>query len=498
MSTSKNQYNVLSLLQEQKAADPDEVTAADFFAGGGGVSEALYNMPGVDLRWILNHDNVAVNTNSFHHPEIKTYLADIYVQDEHELEPVDLVWASIECTQHSRAKGGKDKELGSYTMGWELERYIAYLNPLVIGIENVPEFKKWSPVCKNGNPIKAEEGSEFERWKARICSYGYKYTESIREAANDGLPTRRVRYFAFFYREGINVTFPAHTHSKGGKNGLKKWLPCRPHIDLTNEGTSIFGRELNQELPAQLRRKLSPNTLRRIAGGIKKYAPDLHQFICNCYGGEKGAHRTQSLDDPLFAIPCRNIHQLVTLKEKIQFIQDHCHTDNYHDLDEPMNPQLTRQTKQLVQFISQYYGGSDQTQSVEDPLNTVTCKDRHQLDTVLLEKVQFIAHYFNGNGSPESQHQSLESPLNAVLTNNKAALISILEGFDIKTRFLNREELASCMTFPRDYYSKPGLKLSNKAAVKMIGNAVPPEWAKLLIAPIIPEIRAYKRRQNIA
>ncbi|RWX03384.1 DNA cytosine methyltransferase [Flavobacterium cerinum] len=496
---SDNQYNVLSLLQQQANINDEDITAADFFAGGGGVSDALYDMPGVSLQWILNHDKIAIKTNSFHHPGIKTYWSDIYVQDEHELDPVDLVWASIECTQHSKAKGGRDKELGSYTMGWELERYIKYLMPLVIGIENVPEFKKWSPVCENGKPRPDQVGAEFERWKNAICSLGYNYVDDIRNAADDGLPTRRVRYFAFFYRDGINVSFPEFTHSKTGKDGKKKWQACAEHIDLSNEGVSIFGRQFNESLPAHLRKSLSPNTQRRIAGGIKKYAPELNQFICNFYGGKDTHKRSQSIEEPLNTVrTTASQHQLVTLKEKLQFIQDHCHTDNFNTPNEPLNPQLTRQTKQLVQFICQYYG-TDQQQNITDPLNTVTTKDRHQLDTIIMnEKIQFIAHHFNSNGNPGSQNQSLEVPLNAVLTTNKASLISILEGFDIKTRFLNREELAACMTFKRDYFSKPGLKLSNKDAIRMIGNAVPPEWARLIIEPIIPEIKAYKQRQKTA
>lgn len=505
---SNNQYNLVHALNYNPKAilnmpQDDDVTAADFFAGGGGVTEALYTMPNVTVSYVLNHDTVAVKTNQFHHPDVKHYLADVYVQDERELDPVDLVWASIECTQHSKAKGGGDKAIGSYTMGWELVRYIVHIQPKVIGIENVPEFKKWAPICSDGKPIATETGKEFERWKKTIMDMGYNYCESIRNAADDGLPTRRVRYFAFFYRDGIDMSFPEFTHSKTGGNGKLKWEACRNHIDLANEGISIFGREFNEALPKHLRKPLSKNSLRRIGGGAKKQHPEYTQFICNYYGGLMSKLRSQGIDSPLNTVVTANMHQLISM-EKLQFIMDHCHTDNYNTLDEPLNPQLTRQTKQMVtfaelEFICQYYG-TLQSQSLDVPLNTVRTNDCHQ--KIRIEKAQFIAHYFNSSDNPESQTQSLDTVLNSVMTTNKAALITVLfdalDAFDIKARFLDRDELGSCMTFPKNYFNTPGLQLSNKAAIKMIGNAVPPEWARLIIEPNIPKIKAYKQRQKIA
>jgi len=510
-----------------------EITAGDFFAGGGGVTRALYTMPGVEVKWVLNHDKTAIATNIFHHQSVKHYWADVYVQDEHEMEPVDLVWASIECTQHSRAKGGKEKEMGSYTMGWELVRYIKHLNPMLIGIENVPEFKKWSPICSEGNPIKEHTGAEFERWKKTITDMGYTYHESIRNAADDGLPTRRVRYFAFFSREDIEVSFPEFTHSKAGTADLKKWEACRPHIDVDNHGESIFGRAFNPNIRKHLQRPLVHNSLRRIGGGVISNYPGLAQFLCQFYGGDT-SKRFQSLENPIYTIPTANRHQLVSFDgelpvddlfqfivqyygtdqsqelesplntvttkdrhqlitmEKLQFIMDHCHTDNYNKLEEPLNPQLTRQTKQIVTFISHNYSSSGKpegnNQSLDVPLNSITTH----------EKIQFIAAYFSSNGKPERNTQGLDEPISPIMTDYKHQLITVLEKFDIKARFLTKEELASCSTFPRDYFSKPGLKLSNKAAIKLIGNAVPPEWARKIIEPQIDKLRAYKYNEKIA
>ena len=123
-------------------------------------------------------------------------------------------------------------------MGYEIIRYIAYLKPKVIGIENVPEFKKWAPLSKEGQPDKTRTGEEFEKWKKTICDLGYTYTESIRNAADDGMPTRRVRYFAFFVSTilDVDIEWPEYSHNKKGDAGMAKWVPCRNFLDLDNEG----------------------------------------------------------------------------------------------------------------------------------------------------------------------------------------------------------------------------------------------------------------------
>jgi DNA (cytosine-5)-methyltransferase 1 len=286
-------------------------------------------------------------------------------------------------------------------------------------------------------------------------------------------------------------------------------------------GISIFGRQFNTLLPKHLRKPLCKNTLRRIAGGIRKQYPDFYQFLCKYHGGER-VERSYSLDAPINTVDTSNRFQLVTVEDH-QFIQDHCQTDNYQQLDGPLRVQLTRQTKQLITLekieflkeyfkpgknkskdkagqssesdnalIVQYYGGGIQSNSLGDPLNTVTCRDTHQL--LIIEKLQFIAKYFNSNGSPESNTESLDDPISPILTKNKHQLITILENLDIKARFLRADELAACSTFPRDYFNHPELKLSQKSAIQLIGNAVPPMWAKVLIEPNIETIKNYKRR----
>jgi DNA (cytosine-5)-methyltransferase 1 len=478
----------------QKLPLSDVLSCGEFFAGGGGWTHGIHKVPGMKTKWILNHDKVAISTNAFHHPEAKVYWADIYAQDEHDLEYVDCIHASVECQDHSTAKAGEEKRIGSYTMGWELYRYIKFLMPLVLTVENVPEFKKWAPLDENRKRIKSRQGEEFERWKQAFIDLGYKYKESIRNAADDGMPTRRKRYFGVFYHPDIQFEFPPFTHSKSGLDGKKKWVACKSFLNLEDEGVSIFGREFNEQLPKHLRKKLSINSLRRIGFGAVKYSPTFKNFVAQFYGGDP--NRFQSIDEPIYTITTCNRHQLVTM-EKMQFIADYCRSNNYQKPEEPLRTQLARQTKQLISLdhiICQYYG-TMQAQDLNTPLNGINCKDRHQL--IRLEKMQFIAKYMNSNGTPERNIESIDDPISPIMTEFKHQLITILDGFDIKARFLRPDELAGCSTFPRDYFNRPGLKVSGKNAVKMIGNAVPPDWAKIIMKPNLESIRNHKLKSKI-
>lgn len=461
------------------------ITFADLFAGGGGTSTGAFMVPGIHVSWALNHDPVAIKTHEVNHPETKHYQADIRTQNVKELDQVDVLWASLECTNHSKAKGGKDKDEGSFTLGWELPRYLVHCNPDYLFIENVPEFIRWGEL-KDGKRVKDKEGQEYVRWIKAIKALGYvNYERRFLNAADYGCPTRRIRYFGIFSKPGCPIIWPRPTHAeKENLFGLPKWKPCKDYIDLSDEGNSIFGREQNEAVSKGRRIPLSENTLRRIAGGIRKFAPDVY-FVMQYYGNGLNC---QSIEKPLNTVTTKDRHALVKV-EKMQFIQDHCHTASYHTPEDPLRPQLTRQTKQLItvekQFISKYYSGDQvHAQAIEAPLPTITTKDHNVLIT---SKARFISHYFNSSGHPESQNQSLHGPLNSITTTNKGALVTIsrddLVDFDIKMRFLTDDELAAIMGFPKGYFKRPGLKLSKKEIIKMIGNAVPVGMARALLEP---------------
>jgi len=219
----------------------------DLFAGGGGTTVGAMSVPGLHVSWALNHDPIAIATHKANHPETKHYQADIRTQKVEDLTPVDVLWASLECTEHSKAKGGQNKNVGSFTMGWELLRYLPHIDPDYLVIENVSEFIKWGPL-KKGKRIKNQQGREYIRWVKAIKAMGYsEHTHAFFNAADYGDPTRRIRYIGYFAKPGRRIPMPVQTHHKEKNNmyGLPQWLPCKDYIDLDNEGNSIFGRKFN-------------------------------------------------------------------------------------------------------------------------------------------------------------------------------------------------------------------------------------------------------------
>ena len=517
---------------------------ADLFAGGGGTSTGAFMVPGIHVTWALNHDPIAIKTHEANHPETKHYQADIRTQNVKELEQVDGLWASLECTEHSKAKGGKTKVTGSFTLGWELHRYIVHCDPQIIYIENVPEFIRWGEL-KNGKRVKGKEGLEYLRWIQSIKDLGYtNYERKFLNAANYGCPTRRIRYFGIFTKPGIPVIWPKATHAeKDNIFGLPKWKACREYLDLGNEGNSIFGREFNENVRKGKRHPLSVNTLKRIAGGIKKFVPEVY-MIMKYYGNSTDGNdfNCHSLDSPLHTIRTKDSHVLVKM-EKIQFIQDYCFSDSFQTPDEPLRSQLTRQTKQLItikkQFISKNYNGTrpdgrtqHHCQSLEKPSPTITTSNIPTVVTVqgqfisqqnnsngkpeannkgldvplnsptTEEKFQFITTYFNSGGNPGSQNSSIEKPLGTILTEaNKKALVTVdnnqVPEFDVKMRFLTEDELASIMGFPEGYFKKDDLNLSKKAIIKMVGNSVPVDMARALLSPTINWFINLPRKQVV-
>lgn len=81
----------------------------DCFAGGGGASVGIEMALGRPVDIAINHDPQAIRMHKVNHPDTLHLTEDIfkvdlkkYVAGRH----VALMWASPDCTSHSKAKGG--------------------------------------------------------------------------------------------------------------------------------------------------------------------------------------------------------------------------------------------------------------------------------------------------------------------------------------------------------------------------------------------------------
>ncbi len=81
----------------------------DIFAGGGGASVGIEAALGHAVDVAINHDATALAVHKANHPgtrHIESDVWDVRPEDVVGDQPVDLLWASPDCTHFSTAKGG--------------------------------------------------------------------------------------------------------------------------------------------------------------------------------------------------------------------------------------------------------------------------------------------------------------------------------------------------------------------------------------------------------
>lgn len=508
----------------------------DCFAGGGGASVGIEIALGRQVDIAINHDPDAILMHKTNHPDTRHLTEDIFKADLKKYvkgRKVSLMWASPDCTSHSKAKGGKPREKGLRILPWAVYKHAREILPDVIIMENVEEIQQWGPLDSDGHPIKERKGEDYKRFITAMKSLGYIFDCRELVAADYGAPTTRKRWYAILRRDGKDIVWPEQTHSKGGVNGLKPWEPIYKYLDLSDFGKSIFGRK----------KPLANNTMNRIARGLEKFVfnnpepfivqvnhggdnfrgqsirepmPTITQkhgfgvvqvkaapFIDKAFGGYyKGAG--SGVDLPISTITTVDHNRLVTPL----LIQYHSETTKKgvrgQSVDEPIQTIDTSNRYGLVMsYLTKFYK-SGCGQSLIEPIHTITTSPGHfgivsvitadwqQLQAAGIDEEtaqkctwvsQFIMEYYGcGIG------QSLNDPLHTIVTKDRFALITVLGGeyiiLDIFLRMLKPRELMLGQGFPEDYIidrDYMGRKYPVSKQVARIGNSVVPIMAQKLV-----------------
>lgn len=396
-----------------------EALYIDLFCGAGGTTTGVEQAKirgGKCAKVIacVNHDPNAIASHQANHSEVKHFTEDIrtldtaplvsHLQVMRERYPSARVvlWASLECTNFSRAKGGLPRDADSRTLADHLFRYIEALRPDVVQIENVEEFMSWGDLDEHGKPLSTTAGSRYVRWVQRVCGYGYDYDYRILNSADFGAYTSRRRFFGQFVRQGLHTAFPMPTHSKKGGKDLfgttKKWKAVREVLDLEDDGESIFARK----------KPLVEKTLERIYAGLLKFvAGGKDQFLLKYNSmSAKGVYHAPGLDDPCPVIATQNRLG----KAKVLFLSKQFGGDPKSKNTGVDIPAGTITTIDHHAFITAYYGNGFNA-SLDVPSPTVTTKDRLS--------VCFLDSQY-GNGTPTSP----EAPSPTLCTNPKQAIVS--------------------------------------------------------------------------
>lgn len=512
----------------------------DLFCGAGGTSTGVShakvnNKYCADVIACVNHDANAIASHEANHPNTLHFTEDIRTLDVEPLKKLStqtkainpdsyiVLWASLECTNFSKAKGGKPRDADSRTLAEHLFRYIEAINPDYIQIENVEEFMSWGDLDENGKPISRDKGNSYLKWLSVIKSYGYSYDYRILNSANYGAYTSRSRYFGIFAKQGLPIVFPEATHSKNLENGLfqtlQEWKAVKEVLELEDTGKSIF-RE----------KALAENTLKRIYAGLIKFVAggkDKWLLRYNSINKKTGKHIPPSIDEPCPTVACQGRLGLVTAHFLSKQYSGHPASKNI-SVDGPAGA-IT--TIGHPSFISAYYSGDNHNHSLNSPCPTVLTKDRfafisayygnghnHSVNTpcpVVTTKDRFalISPSFLMNPQYKSKGGSIYKPCftliarmdksppylisidstvnNSAYSDNDSPIMREIKEFmqlyqisDIKMRMLKVQELKEIMGFPSDYVLI-GTQAEQK---KYIGNAVEVTMAKVLCEVLYSEL----------
>jgi DNA (cytosine-5)-methyltransferase 1 len=146
----------------------------DLFAGGGGASSGIEWATGRSPDIAINHDAQAVSLHKANHPLTKHYVSDVYTVDPIQAtkgQPVALLWASPDCTHHSKARGAApNRDKKRRALAWVVTRWAGQVRPSVIMLENVMEFADWGPLIGpvgNRQPCPRRKGKTSSLTRAR-------------------------------------------------------------------------------------------------------------------------------------------------------------------------------------------------------------------------------------------------------------------------------------------------------------------------------------------
>lgn len=495
----------------------------DLFAGGGGASHGIQLALGRGPDLGLNHSWDALRNHKLNHPDTHHVVDD--VRDAIPLvltegRPVDLLWASPDCRDFSRAKGGKPCHPKVRSLAWEVVGWARDTRPRVICMENVPEMRGWGPLheehsagcpcrtpagegcpkdcgcrkarCVFNTRIPELEGTTWREWIAAFEALGYKvghdgedYGWKLR-ACDYGAPTTRERLIIVCRRDGDPVR-PEPTHGPGRAHPYRTAAEC---IDWSDPGESIFDEHGNT--------RHAKATLRRIATGVMRFVVHAKRpfivgesapSLIHLGNGERPgqAPRVYDIHKPLGTVVAGGgKHALVSA-----FLAKHYTGLVGHDPRRPLGAITTKDhhslvAANLIRTDNTSDGRLRGLASPDAPMGTQTTAPGHAIVAA------FLSTYYG-----QSVGRPVDGPMGTQTTKHRHAVVTVeIDGVtyaivDIRMRMLKPSELKLAQGFPASYR----LEGSQHLQVRLIGNSVPPPLAAAVVAANVSRNRPFGARR---
>lgn len=426
--------------------------------------------------------------------------------------PVDLGWFSPDCTYHSKARGGKpfrDRDTARRRRGlaWLIPYWMKTVRPSVVMLENVEEFADWGPLLPDGKICPIRRGMTFRRWHKQIENLGYQIDMRELRACDYGAPTTRKRLFVIARCDGQEIVFPEATH--GPWDGCLPYRTAAECIDWSIPCPSIFTRK--KPLADATLRRIAKGIMRYVVNNPRPFivplthhgerrAHPLDELFPVVTGANRGelaliapvftecanasSPRCMPGDEPLRTIcsyPKGGHHALVSA-----FLAKHYGDSGQRPgsaMDEPVGTITTVDHHSLVTSHLVHLRNNCDARSVTDLFPTLTAGGGH------VGEVRAFLLKFYGN---EKEAHSLDNPMGTVTTKDRFGLVTVHgEQYcivDIGMRMLTPRELYRAQSFPDSYIIDHGiddqgerLPLTKTAQVRMCGNSVSPAMSRALV-----------------
>lgn len=402
----------------------------DNFAGGGGASTGIEMATGYSVDIAINHDPEAIKMHKANHPNTKHYCENVWAVDPVKAcngHPVALAWFSPDCKHFSKAKGGKPKDKFIRGLAWVACRWAGLVQPRVIMLENVEEFKTWGPLGRRHHPIKAKQGETFQKFVQQLTDLGYEVQFRELIAADYGAPTMRKRFFMIARCDGKTIVWPEPTHapadSEEVKAGLKKpYVGAYTQLDFSLPCPSIFdtSEEIKEKYGIRAVRPLAQKTMDRIARGFIKFVLNNPKpFIIQCnHGGER---RPNDIREPMPTITGKHGYGIVE-PYMVQIGQTGFAKDRSKDVREPLTTIVSKNEHCLIEPTLAPYMGTNTTNhpggNCKDPIHTITTGNQQCLISPTL------IQYHSETSKDGVRGQTIKDPIMTVDSSNRYGLVA--------------------------------------------------------------------------
>lgn len=343
---------------------------------------------------------------------------------------------------------------------------------------------------------------------------GYKVQHRTLKSCDYGAPTTRTRFYLIARCDGRPIVWAEPTHAPKDSEAVKRGLKLPYHtaaecIDWSIPAQSIFERKkpLAENTMRRIARGIqkfvidNPEpfivTVNHSGEGFRGQSTDEPLGTITAKNGygvvapmliqyhsetAKDEVRGQELTEPLMTQDTSNRYAL-----SVAHIMKN-YGGGYNGAgsaaDAPLDTVTAKDHNSLVTAHIMTMRNNMDGQPIDEPLTTISCSGAHHA-----EVQAFLVKYFSTGAA-----KSVNEPLDTVTTKDRFALVTIHgEDYiitDIKMRMLQPRELFNAQGFPSDYiidHDADGHPYVKSKQVARCGNAVTPQVPAALVRANLPE-----------